>query len=524
MFTHRHVLALLLAAASLGGLGLMMAPITRPKLTGPARKAEEPLRLGVWTFSPDGPKPRDGVALHQLAGAAEYARACLLPPHKLPATFARFSPDGKRLVSVHCEEHLMESDHEIRLWEVGGAKGVKDAGRLFRSDERVVGGYLGWSLRWLAFSPDGRLLATRHEWDRAIVWDVGTGKEIRRLETKGLALAFTADGKRLVCVSRAGQVRHWDVATGECHDPLGGAAPDSFIYVAAAVASDDGTTLALTDGHAVVVKDARTGRLVRHLGHLGEVHYLALSPDGKTLAAEHRWPDTCGSLFDVCSGRYVGGWNERLGADAGCPAFSADGKTLAAGECAAYTCIVAALRRARPPAKERDPSGGKLEVTVVSQKRSYAPDLGGETPARFARRFDVAEEEVPRGAEVDLEVKIRNVSGEVIVLDKEVDVSLHVVGPGAVNPPDLRGQTSPVFGERPRLTLEPGESHVLPVARLQWSRWLLPGEYTLHATCFVSSPWDVRDGFRFAGGKTCAHLDATPLRVNVVAEGDRAID
>jgi len=47
-----------------------------------------------------------------------------------------------------------------------------EAGRLFRSDELAVG-YVR-SLRWLAFSPDGSLLATRHHEDRTIVWDVAT--------------------------------------------------------------------------------------------------------------------------------------------------------------------------------------------------------------------------------------------------------------------------------------------------------------------------------------------------------------
>ncbi len=98
----------------------------------------------------------------------------------------------------------------------------------------------------LAFSPDGRLLASGHleARDNVRIWDAATGRRLATLEghtDRVRAVAFAPDGKSLATASSDGTVRLWDVASWR-------------------------------------------ERNVLH-GHADTVHAVAFSPDGKTLAS-----------------------------------------------------------------------------------------------------------------------------------------------------------------------------------------------------------------------------------------------
>jgi len=152
--------------------------------------------LNTLAFSPDGRLlALAGRSLTLWSTADWKETADLGVPGVLYGT-ARFSPDGRLLTSVNPSE-------QIQLWDVSTRSCVRTLCCMALYGD-------------VAFSPNGELLAAAGHWPR--IWDIKTGREIRRLvETRDPTFGpvdFRPDGKVLATGSQDGKVRLWDVETG----------------------------------------------------------------------------------------------------------------------------------------------------------------------------------------------------------------------------------------------------------------------------------------------------------------------
>jgi WD40 repeat protein len=234
-------------------------------------------------------------------------------------TSVAFSPDGKLLASCSCGQRNSSGfciQGEIKLWEVASGSLV-----------RTLSGHTNWVFS-VAFSPDGRLLASGSGDTTIKLWEVATGSLVRTFGYTGwvTSVAFSPDGRLLASGSYDDTIKLWEVASGREVRTLSGHTDDVF----SVAFSPDGRLLASgSDDNTIKLWEVASGSLVRTLsGHTNWVRSVAFSPDGRLLASGS-WDNTI-KLWEVASGSLVRTLSGHTG-DVWSVAFSPDGRLLASG-------------------------------------------------------------------------------------------------------------------------------------------------------------------------------------------------
>jgi WD40 repeat protein len=271
-----------------------------------------------------------------------------------------YAPDGKTLASGG-------DDQVVRLWDAATGREV----RQFRGHT--------YPILAVAFAPNGKTIASASAiHDNTIrLWDVATGREVWRVrDVPAYCLAFTPDGKALASGGEDGQLRLYDAGTGKEQARLRGHEGP----IRSVTFSSDGKRLASAGTDRILrLWDRDVGKEIRQFrGHAGQVLNVTFSPDGKLLASAGEPPDVF--LWEVESGKRL----HRLptgNEDVLTLAFASDGKSLASADRRRSL-----IRWDVATGKERLRLRGNSDWTLVA---AFAPDGKTLTEAGHGGTIDV---------------------------------------------------------------------------------------------------------------------------------------
>lgn len=225
--------------------------------------------------------------------------------HQGPVFGVAFSPDGRKIATA-------SQDGTVRIWDTKTGQTV-----------RTLTGHGGpvWTV---IFSPDGRWVASAGYDNSIRLWDLVSGGELRRFDGHTdyvRALAFSEDASLLLSGSDDRSVRLWKVSTGQTLQRLMG--HDHFVW-SVAISPDGKRGVSGSLDKTIRIWDLETGKPHKALrGHKDTVLSVALSKDGSRILSASS--DTTIRHWDVAEGKEIHVLNGHKGYVTGV-AFTPDGR------------------------------------------------------------------------------------------------------------------------------------------------------------------------------------------------------
>ncbi|MBX6315022.1 MAG: protein kinase, partial [Isosphaeraceae bacterium] len=238
-------------------------PADAPRVRGGGRSGSGVTAVGhiaaaVWS---DG----QGVRLLDIDTGAHLGDLEMLD-RRILAVFA--APSGDRLATIDIGRGR-DPDLMVHLWDTSHGDGPIAALIDPRAEDH------GWSFPMVAFSPDGRTIATGRGWEPDIaLWDAEDGQFRGTIRTTEAitALALGPDG--LLAAAGGGTIKLWDVAS---HSPLPGLSQHQG-FVRLMRFSPDGLLAVTGVGTGVEIWDPPANAMVAALPTPERVHDLAFAP------------------------------------------------------------------------------------------------------------------------------------------------------------------------------------------------------------------------------------------------------
>jgi WD40 repeat protein len=219
-----------------------------------------------------------------------------------------FSPDGRNIASG-------SDTTTIKIWDISTGQEIRTLSGDRQSSfshlgEAEVLSFFGSVITSVAFSPDGRNLASGSMGGTIAIWDASTGQKIRAVGARFrgppspvMSMAFSPDGRIIASNSMMG-IELWDASTGQKIRAVGALSRRPSPAISVAFSPDGGNIASGSDDKTIKIWDTSTGQEIRRLsGHGARVQSVAFSPDGRRIASGSQ--DGTIKIWDVSTSQEI---------------------------------------------------------------------------------------------------------------------------------------------------------------------------------------------------------------------------